>query len=201
MTQKPETRLAAIELWLEEFTRFTQAAEEWFRQATSRFAVPSDDGCRMLATYLIMLSHRDKSQETPSGQTKIVRDGKRFLRSLAAEREQIEKLVSLALQGRPARPWLLEQREILAQIDETHRHIVALLPALSPKPYPERDPIRLLAARAQEAWKETNGGRAPRSPNPDDPLCRFVVAALTAIGQQRSAAEVSEVLRGRRRKL
>jgi hypothetical protein len=40
-----------------------------------------------------------------------------------------------------------------------------------------------------------------RSYNPDDPLCRFVVAALTAIGQQRSAAEVSEVLRGRRRKL
>jgi hypothetical protein len=175
--------------------------EEGFRQATSRFAVPSKHGCRMLATYLIMLSHRDKSQETPSGQTKIVRDGKRFLRSLAAEREQIEKLVSLALQGQPARPWLLEQREILAQIDQTHRHIVALLPALPPKLYPERDPIRLIAARAQEAWKEANAGRAPRSPNPDDPLCRFVVAALTAIGQQRSAAEVSEVLRGRRRKL
>ena len=193
--------MAAADLWLEEFTRLTQAVEEWFRQATSRFAVPSNDGCRMLATYVIMLRHLDKGQDTPSGQTKIVRDGKRFLRSLAAEREQIERLVSLTLQGRPRRQWLLEQREILAQIDETHRHIVALLPALSPKPYPERDPIRLLAARAKEAWKEANGGRAPRSLNPDDPLCRFVVEALTAIGQQRSAAEVSEVLRGRRRKL
>jgi hypothetical protein len=193
--------LATTDPWLEEFTRFTQAVEEWFRQATSRFAVPSNDGCRMLATYLIMLRRLDKGHDTRSGQTKIVRDGKRFLRSLAAEREQIEKLISLVSQGRPARPWLLEQREILAQIDETHRHIVALLPALAQKPYPERDPIRLLAARAKEAWKEVNGGRAPRSYNPDDPLCRFVVAVLTAIGQQRSAAEVSEVLRGRRRKL
>ena len=70
MTQKPETRLAAIKLWLEEFTRFTQAAEEWFRQATSRFAVPSDDGCRMLATYLTMLSHRNRVRRHPPDKRK-----------------------------------------------------------------------------------------------------------------------------------
>lgn len=192
--------MATIDPWSEEYDRLTQTVEEWFRQATKRFAVPSADGCRIVAFYLMALRHPEKDQKKPARQTKVVRHGKLFLHHLLAERRQIKKWISLASKGRPALPWLQEQRETLARIDQTHRHIVALLPALFPKPCPERNPIRLLAARAQEAWAETNGGRAPRSTNPDDPLCRFVVAALTAIDQQRSAPAVSEVLRGRRRK-
>jgi hypothetical protein len=75
-----------------------------------------------------------------------------------------------------------------------------LLPALSSSRDANRDPIRLLASAAQQAWAEANDGRAPRSKNPDDPLCRFLVEALAAANLKRSRAEISEVLRGRRRK-
>lgn len=198
---EPETQLPATNPWHEEIACLTQKVKQWFQKVTKRFAVPSDDGCGMIAFYLMMFRHEVKDTEAPLWQTTAVKDGTRFLRSLAAERELIERLVSLALQGRPARPWLIEQQDILSQIDQTERHVEALLTALLPKPYRERDPIRLLAARAQEAWAESNDGRAPRSTNPDDPLCRFVLEALTAIDRRCSAAEVSEVLRGRRRKL
>ena len=66
--------------------------------------------------------------------------------------------------------------------------------------YDERDPIRQIEAVATQAWQETNDGRAPRSANPDDPLCKFIVETLAEIGQRTSANEVSDVLRGRRRK-
>jgi hypothetical protein len=192
--------VATIDPWREEYDGLTRAVEERFRQATRRFAVPSTDGCRMVATYLMALRYRDKDHEAPTGQTKVDRYARLFLHHLLAERRQIEKLISIASRGNPALPWLREQQGILARIDETSRQIEWLLSDLLPIPNPFREPIRLLAARAQEAWAETNGGRAPRSTNPDDPLCRFVVAALTAIDQQRSAAAVSEVLRGRQRK-
>jgi hypothetical protein len=73
-----------------------------------------------------------------------------------------------------------------------------MLPRLLQK-HSYRDPIRQIAACAQEAWEETNGGRAPRSKNPDDPLCRFVEEAMKLIEQPCSAATVSAVLRNRRR--
>src|SRR6266404_4577271 len=93
-----------------------------------------------------------------------------------------------------------EYREMLFQIDETRRHIEALLPALSPKRDAKPDPIRKLASCAREAWAQTNGGNAPRSTNPDGPLCRFLIPALAATSLNLSPAAISEVLRGRRRK-
>jgi hypothetical protein len=186
--------------WIEEFDRLTQEVEELFRQATKRFAMPSSEGCRMLAFYLLMLRQNpEKDRQKPAGQIKVVRDGNRFLRSLTAERQEIENALSLARQGRPALPWLREQEEILAQITETSQHIASLLPLLWPRYDPYRDPIKLLAERAKEAWRETNEGTAPLATKPDGPLCRFVFSALRKIGRGRSAAEVSEVLRGRRR--
>jgi hypothetical protein len=141
--------------------------------------------------------HSAKDYEKPTGQAKVVRYGKLFLHHLAAERWQIENWISVASKGSPNRPWLLKQQELRSQIDEARRHVEALLPAFSWRP--DQDPIRLIAARAQEAWEEANNGRAPRSTNPHGPLCRFLGPALTAIGQQRSPEAVGKVLRGRRR--
>jgi hypothetical protein len=180
--------------------RLTQRVEELFRQATTRFAAPSTDGCRSVAFYLIALrSHREMFPNKPPGQTKAIRYGKLFLHHLAAERREPAYWVALAEHGRPVKFWLRCYQELLCRIDRVRPEIEALLAALT-LPRDERDPIRAIAGVAKAAWEETNDGRAPRSTNPDDPLCGFVTAALAEIGQHHSAASVSAVLRGRRRK-
>jgi hypothetical protein len=173
--------------------------EELFQQATKLFAAPSTEGCGSVAFYLMAVrSHREISPNKPAGQTKASRYGKLFLHHLAAERSEIASWIALLEQGRPVKFWLRRYQELARQIDQIRHDIEALLPSLM-LPRDERDPVRLIAAVAKEAWEETNGGRSPRS-NPDDPLCRFVTAALVEIGQHHSAASVSAVLRGRRRK-
>jgi hypothetical protein len=132
---------------------------------------------------------------------KVVKSGKDFQRDLKAERREVARMVSHARapQFRVFREeWLREQQELLERIDQTLQNIDWMLPRLLPKDA-YRDAIRQIGACAQEAWEETNGGQAPRSKNPDDPLCRFVVKAMKLIEQPRSAATVSAVLRDRRR--
>jgi hypothetical protein len=185
----------------EELAYLTQRLEELFRQATKRFAVPSVDGCRMVAFYLASLrSHRKTPHKKSAGQTIASRYGNLFLTHLAAEREKIACWIALAEQGEPVKFWFQHYQELLCRIDQLRQDIETLLPALI-LPRDQRDPIRLIAKVAKAAWEGTNAGRAPRSTNPDDPLCRFVLAALKEIGQHCSAASVSEVLRSRRRKL
>ena len=187
-------------VWLRERDRLTERVEELFRQATKRFAAPSAGGCRSVGFYLMALrGHREMFQSKKFGQTKAIRYGKLFLHHLAAERREAANWVALAEQGQPAEFWLRRYQEILCRIDQVRPDFEALLQVLR-LPHDERDPVRLIAAIAKEAWGETNGGRAPRSPNPDDPLCRFITGALAEIGQHHSAASVSAVLRGLRRK-
>jgi hypothetical protein len=180
----------------DEHERLSKDVEVLFRQATSRFAVPTASGCAMVAFYLLGL--RDTPQKHDK-QPKAVRYGKLFLYHLSAERRQVEYWIALYSQGQPVEFWFRRDQELLEKIDEAQRSVETLLPALSPK-RDARDPIRQVAAAAKQAWGETNGGRAPRSTNPDGPLCRFLAGALAKIGQERSAAEISEVLRSRRRK-
>lgn len=180
----------------EELDRLTQVVEGLFQQATTRFAVPTALGCRMVALYLLGL--RDTSQEKDK-KPKSVRYGKLFLHHLLAERRQVEYWITLYSKGQPVEFWSRRDQKLLERIDQTQRSVEALLPALSPK-YDERDPVRQIAAVATTAWQETNGGKAPRGKNPDDPLCKFVVAALSEMGQRISPAEVSDILRGRRRR-
>ena len=150
----------------------------------------------MVASYLMAFrSNPRKRRRKPEA----VRSGERFLRHLAAERRQAEDWISLFSQAQPVEYWFRKQQELLAQIDQTQQCIESLLPALWPE-LDERDPVCQIAEAAKAAWQKTNSGGPPRSTNPDDPLCRFVVAALAEIGQRISAAAVSEVLRGRRRK-
>jgi hypothetical protein len=126
--------------------------------------------------------------------------GKLFLHHIEPKRRELEARLRLAALGTPAPGWLEEWKELAFLIDEIRRHMKVLLPALTPKPDAGEDPVRKLAALAQEAWAETNGGLAPSSANADDPLVKFLVPALTAIGHGRTPAAVSDVLRGRRRR-
>jgi len=187
----------AFRSWLEEFERLLPQVNAWFRQATSRFAPPPDKGCRMVAGYVMAFRHPvDDISDT---RKHAIKHGKLFLRYVEPERRQIAAMVSFASRGRPFGNWFDEAKETLYLIEEIQRHLAALLPPLSPRRDANRDPIRLLASVALQAWAEANDGRAPRSKNPDAPLCRFLVGALAAVGQNRSPAEISEVLRGRRR--
>jgi hypothetical protein len=189
-----------------ELARLSEAVEEAFRQATKRWAVPDAANCRMIALYLMALHQNPRRPKKTVGHneqtSKVVASGTTFLRHLEAERREIEVWVGFAQDAaaawRPAVGWLREQRKLLDLIQETSCSIASMLRILSPA---KREPIGQIAAVATQAWEEASSGRAaPRSTNPNAPLCRFVVAALKLIGQQRSAAEVSEVLRGRRRK-
>ncbi len=194
-----QARLDATVLWLEEYDRLTRQVEEMFRQATKRFAVPSDNGCRRVANVLMALRHRVEDHENPFRQSKTIRFGKLFLHHLEAERSEAEAWLALYSQGQPVPYWLRKEQKLAAQIDEARQHVEALFPLLSSK-IDHRDPIREIAAVASEVWAEANDGHPPESKYPNGPLCRFVEAALAAISKRCSKAEVSEVLRGRRRK-
>jgi hypothetical protein len=189
----------ALEAWCEERDRVAQRVDLWFRQATNRLAAPSDKGCRNVAFYIMAFRDRvdDKTLDT---RKQAIKHGKLFLKYIAPERRRIEEMVILAARGRPFGNWFEEYQELLFRIDEAGRHIEAVLPALSPKRDAKPAPIRRLASCAQEAWAETNGGRAPHSKNPDDPLCRFLVPALAETGLRLSPAAISDILRFRRRK-
>jgi hypothetical protein len=148
-----------------------------------------------------MMAFRERvDDEKPDTRKKAIKHGKLFLRYIEPERRMIEGMVMLASRGRPFGNWFEEYQTVLFQIDAARRHIEAVLPALSPKRDAKPDPIRRLASCAKEAWAETNGGRAPRSTNPDDPLCRFLVPALAEIGLAITPRAISDILRGRRRR-
>ena len=191
-----------------ELARLSEAVEEAFQQATKRWAVPDAANCRMVALYLIALHQNPRRPKKTVGHneqtSKVVTSGKTFLRHLRAERREIEARVAFvdaqdaAAAWRPVIGWLRDQAKFLDLIDQTRCSIKSILRILSSA---KREPIRQIAAVATQAWEEANNRRAPpRATNPNAPLCQFVVAALKLIGQQRSAAEVSEVLRSRRRK-
>jgi hypothetical protein len=178
----------------DEHEPLSKDVEALFRQATNRFAVPTASGCAMAALYSLGL--RDTPQKHDK-QPKAVRYGKLFLHHILAERRQVENRIVLYSQGQPVEFRFRRDQELLEKIDQSQRSVEALLPVMSPK-RDIRDPIRQIAAVAGDAWKETNDGQAPRSTNPEGPLCKFVAAALTAIGQRRTVLAISEVLRGRR---
>jgi hypothetical protein len=179
-----------------ERARLSKAVKEIFRQASDRYELPSSAGCAMVAFYLTSLRENPKKQSP-----KFARSAKAFRRDIEAERREIEWWICLARspQVEVIGGWLPEQHQLLNRIDQTLQNIEWMLPRLMPQDS-YRDPIRQIAACAQQAWRETNNGRAPKSKNPDAPLCVFVAAALRLIKQERAAETVSAVLRGRRRK-
>jgi len=107
---------------------------ELFRQSTKQFIVPSSSGCRMIAFYLMALrSHRETFPIKPAEQKEVIKCGRRFLRLLAAEREEIGAWFSHPAQAELAAGWFRRQQKLLGRIDQARQDIEALLLALSPK--------------------------------------------------------------------
>ena len=168
---------------------------------TSQYAVnppPSDDACLSVAFYLLAFRDDDEDKK-PDNRNKAIRHGNLFLKHIKTDRRHIERMISAASRGTPFGDWLQRYQDMIWRIDEIQKHMAALIPALSVQQGVKPDVIRKLASVAQEAWAAANSGRYPRSVNPDDPLCQFLVKAMEAIRQDRRAATISEVLRGRRR--
>jgi len=194
-------RIVELILVDEELCRLAKAVEEIFREVSQRprkrYAVPTAADCAMVAIYLMALQQNPKKPES-----KAVGSGEAFRRELEAERAEIAAMVSLAHSPQTRwvkEDWLREQQELLDRIDQTLQNIEWMRPRLVPQDA-YRDDIRQIAACAQQAWAETNNGRAPKSRNPDDPLCQFTVAALRLIKHDRVAWTVSAVLYNKRRK-
>jgi hypothetical protein len=204
-----------------------EQVQAWFKAATKRFAPPPLQDCELIAVQLAALGRRAEYQrprdERAASAAEVTRYGKLFLHHLKSLREEIRAAVADAnyptqaeapigaspsplpwrrtaeyatesLEGDPRRAvWKLT----LAQIETAGREVEELLMYLEGLPRPGEHPVRALAAAAQAAWAAANDGKWPTGANPDDPVVRFVVSALAAIGQDKPPATVGDILRGR----
>ena len=178
----------------EDIKKLAQQVSQWCREATTEFDPPSPSGCGMVAFYLLVL----RDSRTSSRQGRTATYAKNLCRQLAGEDESVTKSINSMLRGEPYPNWLAKLQEFQARVREAKEAIERLLPLLSPERDPEQDPIRRLAARVRDAWADTNNGRWPKSDNPDDPVCKFLVKALEG-HQNLSPNGISDILRGRRR--
>jgi hypothetical protein len=185
------------EAWQEELEALTRHVKLCFEEATPLFAPPSEDSCRHFANYLLTYFLPEPEKRTLGSKEKAIKYGRTFLKHLAQEQEiaQLNLRLSIAVKSDAPRK---EAEMILFHMEGAKRHLEYLFNELSPKRRPKNEPIRWLADLAQDLWRETNGGQAPRSKKADGPICRFLVPVLKAIHRNPSPATIAEALRGRR---
>jgi hypothetical protein len=183
----------------------TQFVEALFRAHSKRYCPPSLEGCRTVATALMVVRRTEdaKAQRKDLTKAPIVaarKSAKDLLRNLKPIRWKLECLVA------DAESWGQSDagyREPLDRLNAAANAVEALLieierPPIAPISH--RDPIRFIAEKVQEAWAQANEGAWPTSKNPNDPLVRVVVNALSLVGMMRVTPNaVSAVLRGERR--
>lgn len=133
-----------MEVWVAEFETLVPQVEQWFRETTSQFTVPSDADCRTVAFYLMAIRYSVDSEPRDS-RKETIRYGKLFLRHIEPERRRIEKMISAASRGTPYGDWLPQYQDILRRIDDIRGHMEVLFPALSPELDHKWDPIRKIA--------------------------------------------------------
>jgi hypothetical protein len=181
--------------WQGELEALTRHVRLSFARATSRFAPPSEEGCRYFANCLLTYFLPTGKRTVESPKEKVVKHGRILLKHLEVERRSIERLnrVSSAFNFDGARQ---EADITLFHMDEAKRHLECLFNRLSSKRSPKNDWIRWLADLAQELWKETNGGQAPRSKKAEGPFCRLLLPVLKAIHLNPSPATIEAALRG-----
>ncbi len=68
-----------------------------------------------------------------------------------------------------------------------------------PKP-PARKPAAFIASAVRDTWRRIPTAKVPQSVGPNDPLCRFVAAALSLIDRHLSPSTISDELRNRRQR-
>lgn len=187
-----------------DFFTMTLRIEELFVEATKRFRAPSLEGCAAAVVFLEtvrMLSAVDPVWRLDWHAPKAKRAAQIFLAHTAPLRKSLAHYSTLANPDEPGEMCMCRANFLKARtlVEMAVQAVEAALPVLSEIDPPEADTIQHLAWIAQRVWADTNDGDAPRGVNPDDPLVKFVTAALTEIGINHSRATVSAVLRGRRR--
>jgi hypothetical protein len=187
---------------LQDIDPLSQRVQIWFSEATSKskFEVPSIDSCRMVAFYILLL--RDQEIKASDERRLIVTPAKALLKAVEPKYREAKYFMELASRpgSQPASFWVKHYKKVLSQIDEVCEKINDLILLLSEVPHVDWEPIRKLAAVAQQAWVEANNGRFPRSFNPDNPLCKFLSPALEAMNKKCAPTTISSILRNRRRR-
>jgi hypothetical protein len=185
------------EAWQEELEALTRHVKLCFEHATPRFVPPSEDGCRYFANCL-MTYFLPLEKMRPGSKEKAIKYGRTFLKHLARERETIELGLRVNIAFKLDDEARRQSESTLFHIQEAKRHLEYLFDLLSHKRSPKNDWIRWLADSAQDLWRETNAGQAPRSKKADGPICRLLLPVFKAIHRNPSPGTVKGALRGRR---
>jgi hypothetical protein len=185
------------EAWQEELGALTRHVKRCFEHATPRFVSPSEDGCRYFANCL-MTYFLPGEKRPPGSKEKAVKHGRTFLKHLAQERETIELGLRVNIAFKLDEETRQKSESTLFHMREVEQHLEYLFDVLSPKRSPKNDWVRWLADLAQDLWRETNDGRAPRSKKADGPICRLLLPVLKAIHRNPSPRSIEAALRGRR---
>ena len=190
-----------LEAWLEGPERLVPQVRQWFRDATSRFSPPTEDGCQFFAKHLHAIGPAGYSSE-PDPRKIAIKSGEEFLKNIAQQRCAIEQLLRLArfMQVDENSAALVKPKDILFRMNEVQRHFEVLLPYLLPERGRPGEPIRALAQVARELWAETNDRKVPLWKNAHEPLCKLLEPALKAIGHPLARDTISKILRKRRRR-
>ena len=195
--------------WSAKLEKLTTSLEKEFAAATKAFKSPPQTTCVVVANALIAVGNRKDIaplRRHPNQKPRLAacKSAVALLHHLEPLRQTLADRVSenedLLLSSEPPALVLL-YKERLDLLDAAVKSVEALVPALREPPiapWPDGKPVQFIAQRAQEAWAEANGGKAPRGRNPDDPLVKFVVKALSLIGINKAPSTVSARLKGLR---
>ena len=91
-------------------------------------------------------------------------------------------------------------QSVLGVIEQTEQYVRAFLEACKHVRQPSPNGAAFIADAVKMTWQNVPGSKVPKSVGPNDPLCRFVTAAMALIGKNLSAATVSDMLRDRQQR-
>jgi hypothetical protein len=187
--------------WLSAREDLTSRVEAIFVKHCKRYRAPSQDECRNVATALMVVRDTEDAKPLRKGVTKEIVGARKSSKDLLRNLKPIRR--SLEIQIADAGQWDAGYREALNRLNAAANAVEALLvelqgPRIVSKPH--RDPISFIKKKVQQAWAEANDGAPPRGQNPNDPLVKVVVDALSLVSMMHVTAHaVSAVLRGKRR--
>jgi hypothetical protein len=176
--------------WFTELKDLTPRVEREFTAATKAFEAPSRDACGSVASVLMVVRVRKdaaplRKDITRGHRAHTRKSAKNFLLHLQPLKRKLEILIADVETMGFDRLRLAPYNEELERIAAAAIAVEALLPALNRPPiapWPDNEPILLVAQKAQEAWAEANHGDMPTGKHEEDPLVKLVTGALGLVG-------------------
>lgn len=187
--------------WRAECAALALRVEELFRAATKQFDPPAQRTCEAIAALLLARRIIAEHDDMPSvwgyeaEREKAEAAARRFLSAIKPIRERLAKAAATA-EKHPEMDWATYFAE-RDRIEAAVRAVEAALPISSRVWAGRIDLPGDLAAMARAGWRRANNRNCPSSTNPDDPLVKFITAALGEAGTAYSPHTVSERLRER----